>query len=273
MVRQAERKFVNDVNREIRKTNAHNQRVVRAHNDRVRSNQRRRLNELSRLNSQSTTRTTTRFVTYEASVQTLQRSFVQIEEASEQERWVADDDLFEMAEGEAANSAATLNALLDEPTLGTGEDLRLQETIIANELRDISPDLDDRWSGALFSLNPRNRDAARHFCTSSREILVKIIDLNAPDKTVLAGNPDVSVNEYGKVLRREKIRYILGRRGNQITELVDFVEDDINNVMDLFGDFNPATHGEAGRYDMLELSTIKNRVEGAIQFLHRIVSY
>jgi hypothetical protein len=52
---------------------------------------------------------------------------------------------------------------------------------------------------------------------------------------------------------------------------MDFVDADINNVMDLFGDFNPATHGEAGRYDLVQLAAIKSRVEGAIQFLHRIV--
>lgn len=52
---------------------------------------------------------------------------------------------------------------------------------------------------------------------------------------------------------------------------MDFVEDDINSIMDLFGELNPATHGKAERYDLVQLGAIKTRVEGAIQFLHRIV--
>src|SRR5687767_14499018 len=91
MVRQAQRKYVNDVNREIKRVNDHNKRVVdnhnrkvRAHDQRVRENQRRLINELNRLNSRPTT---TRYVTYETSVRTLQRSFVRVEQSSIEERW------------------------------------------------------------------------------------------------------------------------------------------------------------------------------------------
>lgn len=49
--------------------------------------------------------------------------------------------------------------------------------------------------------------------------------------------------------------------------------DDINNVMDLFSPLNTGAHGEAGIYNFAELQVIKQRVEGAIQFLHRIVSF
>lgn len=275
-MRKAQREAVNDINKQIKKINNANEREVSkynrkvsAHNARVRSNQRRRLTELNRLNSRSTT--TTRYVTYSTSVQALQRSFTRIEEVSEQGLWTADDDLFEMAEGEAANSAAVLNALLDEPTTDDPYS-RLSDTIITTELRDISPDLDDRWNGALFSLSPMNRDAARQFCTSAREILVGILDLKAPDKAVLAAKSDIQLLN-GQVPRREKIYYCLTLSGQQTPELVDFVADDINNVMDLFGTLNPATHGKAGLYDLAQLGAIKSRVEGAIRFLHRIVSY
>lgn len=275
--RKAGREIAKVLNKQIDKVNTANEREVkrhnrrvRAHNARVRSNQRRRLNEISRLNSRNTT--TARYVTYHTSMQTLQQSFAQIETASEEKRWTADDDLFEMAEGEAANSAAVLNALLDDPTADRGEDARLRDTIISSELQEISPELDHRWSGALFSLSPMNRDAARQFCTSAREILVNILDVKAPDMAVLAAKPDLKrIN--GQVPRREKIYYCLAQSGQQTPELVDFVADDINNVMDLFSTLNPATHGEAGLYDFSQLRAIKTRVEGAIQFLHRVVSY
>lgn len=42
--------------------------------------------------------------------------------------------------------------------------------------------------------------------------------------------------------------------------------------MDVFGEFNPATHGSAGKYDLARLGALKTRVEGAILFLHRLVA-
>lgn len=277
-IRKAQREFVKDVNKEIDKVNKDNQRNVdrynrgaSAHNARVRSNQRRRLNELNRLNARSAT--TTHYVTYHTSVQALQRSFIRIEEASAQERWTADDELFEMAEGEAANSAAVLNALLDETPSDDRDDLRLRQTILTSELIDIDPDFDARWQGALFALHPGNPDAARQFCTSCREIFIDTLELKAPDTAVLAAYPKAKRNDKGQVLRREKIKYCLGGGGEPTPELVDFAADDINNVMDLFHDLSSATHGKAGRYDLNQLGVIKTRVEGAIRFLHRIVSF
>jgi hypothetical protein len=275
---QKQRQAINDYNREVRRVNAHNKRVidnynreVRAHNQRVRANRQRLQRELARLGSRRTT--TTRYITYQTSVQTLQRSFVRVEESSERQTWSASDDLFEMAEGETANSVAVLNALLDEPTAETGDAARLNQTVITTELAEIHPDLDAGWRGALFALSPTNPDAARQFCTSAREIFVKILDLKAPNEAVLAANANIQLTQHGQIPRREKIHYCLAQSGQQDETLVDFVEDDINNVMDLFGVFNPATHGEAGKYDITQLQAIKTRVEGAIQFLHRIVSY
>lgn len=236
----------------------------------MRANRQRLQRELAKL---GTRRSTTRYVTYQSSVETLQRSFVRVEEASENQTWTASDELFEMAEGETANSVAVLNALLDEPTANAGDESRLRDTIITNELSDISPDLDARWRGALFALSPINPDAARQFCTSAREIFVNLLDLKAPDEAILAANANIQLTQNGRVPRREKINFCLSRSGQQSPELATFVEDDINNVMDLFGTFNPATHGEAGKYDFSQLSAIKTRVEGAIQFLYRIVGY
>lgn len=153
------------------------------------------------------------------------------------------------------------------------DDARLHETAITTELLDIDPDLDARWRGALFAFSPVNPDAARQFCTSAREVFARILDTNAPDQIVLAAEPNVKLTDDGRVQRREKIRYCLSRSGQESNELAAFVEEDVNEVMELFKLFNPATHGEAGAYDYVQLGRIETRVEGAIQFLHRIVSY
>ena len=259
------RQAINNYNRAVRNYN----REVRAHNARVRANRQRLLHEIRRLNARQTV--SVRYVTYRSSVQVLQRSFTRIEEAADRGTWAGGDALFDLAEGETANSIAVLNAL-EAPSGDVVDDAQVRQTAITTELREISPDLDARWRGALFALHPRNPDAARHFCTSAREILVRILDLKAPDTTVLATWPDVQLTEHKQVPRREKLRFCLAQAGHQDARLATFVEDDINNVMDLFGEFNPATHGEAGRYTLVQLGAIKTRVEGAIQFLHRIVS-
>lgn len=280
MVRQAQQKqrqAINNYNREVRRVNAHNKRVidnynrqVTAHNQRVRQNRRKLLTELNRLNSNSTT--TTRYVMYTTSTRSLQRSFTELEQASERDEYHAADDLFEMAEGEAANSVATLNTLLDHPTEEDTDLSCLQDTTITSELQEISSDLDDRWSGALFALAPKNKDAARQFCTSSREILIGILNIRAPKDDVLAFNPDIELMN-GQIPRREQINYCLAQSSQQSTELANFVDEDINNVMDLFKPLSTGTHGEAGVYSFAELQAIKPRVEGAIKFLHRIVNF
>jgi len=271
------KRAVDSYNREVRRVNSANKRAidsynreVRAHNARVRANRQKLARELSRLTSRRTV--TVRYAAYQTSVHTLHQSFVRLEAAVERGSPGINDDLFEMAEGEAANSVAALNALLDEPSAVTTGDAQLRETAITSELREISPDLDHRWMGALFALNPSNPDAARHFCTSAREILVTILDMKAPDHAVLAEKPNIELTDQKKVPRREKIRYCLSRSGRPVEDLTTFVDEDINNVMELFGAFNPATHGEAGRYDLAQLRALKTRVEHAIQFLHRVVT-
>lgn len=57
--------------------------------------------------------------------------------------------------------------------------------MIRDKLKLLFPDFNDRWNAALFSLNPQNPDATRHFRTSSREIFTDIFDNYAHDEEVL----------------------------------------------------------------------------------------
>lgn len=261
-IRQAQREFERDVKRAVDKAN-------RANASRVRANQRRLERELGKLKITSTV--TVRYRATYTSFQTVRQSFERLERASELGTWDSDDELFDLVESETANSAALLNAL-DEDEDAPDDDPGLRQTAIASQLSDISPDFNDRWRGAIYALSLNNPDAARHFCTSSREILVGILDLKAPDDVVRAANPNVALTEQGRVQRREKIRYCLKQSGQYTEEIEEFAEADINNVMDVFGEFNPATHGSAGKYDLARFGALKTRVEGAILFLHRVVT-
>jgi hypothetical protein len=254
-----------------RKANAHNKRVVEDYNRRARQHNARLAREVARLN----TSTSVRHTTYRQSVTTLRHSFGRLEVAADGEGWTGAEDLLDLSESETANSVASLNALLADPTTGPVEDehvAALRATVVTDELVAFGSDLDARWRGALFSLHPDNPDASRHFCTSARELLGSLLEAVAPDSEVLATNPDCPRTPQGSVSRRARVHHCLQRRGGYDPVLEDFVEADLDNVLSLFDEFNSGTHGEAGRFDLNGLAAIKMRVEGAIQFVARIAS-
>ncbi|MBX3059321.1 MAG: hypothetical protein KF770_22860, partial [Anaerolineae bacterium] len=135
-----------------------------------------------------------------------------------------------------------------------------------------SSELDDRWRGALFSLNPSNPDAARHFCTSAREIFTRILEISAPDMEVITQMSGCDLTDQGKPTRRSKLRYLLRRKGMTDKVLEDFVEQDLENIVQLFQVFNDGTHGSAGKFDSSKLASIKRRVEDGIMFLSKIAN-
>jgi hypothetical protein len=267
-LKRAEREYNRDVDKynaavrqQKRESDAYN-RTAMAPNARVRQDRKRLITELKRLERQAST---AQYVPVQASVRVLNEAYQRVDVASES--WSGSGvALADLAETETANSAAAANALL-----GDEADLRGEETVITDELRVISAELDKRWQGALFSLDSRNPDAARHFCTSSREILTRVIDLEAPDDVVLEALPDCETLDDGRPIRRAKIGYLLSKSGADHQSLRDFVETDVDDVMKLFGVFNDATHGDAGVLDLNALRALKQRVEGAIKFLSAIV--
>jgi hypothetical protein len=267
-LKRAEREFNRDVDKynaavrqEKREIEAYN-RKAKAHNARVRQDRQRLINELNRLQRQASA---TQYAPVQSSVLVLNQAYQRVDLASAS--WSGTSlALADMAETETANSAAAANALLGEEGDFHGEQSR-----ITDELRIISADLDKRWQGAVFSLDSRNPDAARHFCTSSREILTRVIDLEAPDDAVLAALPDCETLEDGRPIRRAKIGYLLSQSGADNASLCEFVETDVDDVLKLFRVFNDATHGDAGVLDLSALRALKQRVEGAIKFLSAIV--
>ena len=264
----AELRRVNEHNRRVA---AHNKRVVADHNRRVRANQERLRRELAKLRAAVNVHNTA----YRRSVLTLTESFSRLEREAESGDWAGSKELFDLSESETANSVGTLNSLLAEPSAdsATAEEVAaLRATSITEELSVFDPDLDARWRGALFALHPENPDASRHFCTSAREMLSSLLETVAPDAEVLAADPNCQLTPNGSVTRRSRVRHCLIRQGVHNIELESFVENDLDNVVTLFDEFNSGTHGQAGRFDLAALTAIKARVEGAIQFVARIAA-
>ncbi|MDF1804007.1 hypothetical protein [Thalassovita sp.] len=173
--------------------------------------------------------------------------------------------------GEAANTASVMNVLEGEAPENETDDAP-PTSAIGHILDAISQDVHDRWHGALFALSPQNPDAARHFCTSARELLTEILERFGPDDEVKSSLPNCELTPQGKPTRRAKIRFFLHRQGVSDETVTDFVEKDMDNVVQLFRVFNDGTHGSSGRFEHTQLLAIRARVEGAVSFLWGIIT-
>lgn len=294
-MRTAVNKYNSDLRREINKVNAHNRQVVARvnreidnynrqvarhnqqartaiakYNQAVRSHNSRVIADRQRLrNSASTIRVRTVSTSYASlgdSAATLHEQQQDLARAYGSSPTYT--HLLEMAERESANGVAVVEALLDD-SLGEAP---LADTGILDYLTGLSEDLCDRWKGAIFALNPINPDAARHFCTSAREIFTEILEVWAEDVEVEDNDPQCERTPQGKPTRRAKIRYLLNKKGMLNDKLEEFIETDITNIVQLFYVFNQATHGAAGKHDFAKLKAIRKRVEDGIMFLATIAA-
>lgn len=250
---------VNSYNREVKKAVNNYNAAVRKHNANVRHNKQIIERELRKLKSKSTTHTSYAFssIQMHQHYEVVNRVYAEgVTVTPEQDR------ILDLIEQEQANSLVTENYFEwdIEP-----EDT-IENTEISNKLALISTDLNDRWNGAIFALNPQNPDATRHFCTSTREIFSQFFEIKAPDKDVFLHNPNCEKTEKGNATRREKIRYMM-RNYNMDDSVVDFAEADIKNILELNQLLSGGTHGPAGKYPFNKLLQVKKRVEQGINFL------
>lgn len=257
------------VNRAINKYNSE----VRLYNSRLRTHQQKVQSEFRKL--QSNTRTIKYNLVYTSSV-TLNSHYQSLESReSDYIKLQNGSDFLDLSERENANSLNVTNILesTEENDFININPALLNDSKITDTLTIISPELQSRWRGALFALNPNNPDAARHFCTSVREVFVQILEITAPDDAVFSQNPSCELTENGKPIRREKIKYLLYNAGLIDDLALQFVNEDVENILKLFREFNDGTHGSAGRFSIDRLLAIKNRVEDGISYLYTIYNY
>lgn len=244
---------INDYNREVNQ-----------YNSKLRQNQSKIKSELRKLQKNSTIRVSN---TYKISVINVNQSYDRLTQ-----KYDFEDDsnryrnFLEKIEEENANNLEVANVILNNDEINN-EGYSLEENIVSNKLLNISEDLYNRWKGAIFSLNPKNPDATRHFCTSTREIFIQIIDTKAKDNDVLKVFPDCEKTNNGTVSRRSKIKYLLHKNGVNDIDIENFVHTDIENILSLLYELNGGTHGQAGKYSINQLKSIKKRVESGLNFL------
>lgn len=269
---------INKYNNAVRSYNSKRRQLVDNYNREVRkfnSDQAARRQKLkAAINSLNQTNLTSRYTTtyvLKRSTISLSQSYNALESYTNSRDFGDNTDiLIDYPERETNNSIILYNALSG---IQDGESLpveTLQRTVIEDALYIISDELGKRWEGALYSLNPNNPDAARHFCTSVREIFIKLLDHKAPDELVKQ-MPDCSYYN-GNPDRRSKIKYLLSLKSLTINSLTEFVDTDIDDLMNLFEILNSGTHGEAGKFNIQQLLKLKKRIEDAIIFITSITS-
>ncbi|MBR0090556.1 MAG: hypothetical protein IJP92_02540 [Lachnospiraceae bacterium] len=256
------KRAVNNYNRELKKAiNCYNT-VIRKHNANVRHNKQLIERELRKLRSTGITSTN-----YYFSSRQMQQCYEAVASIYHEGVSVTpvQSRILDLIEQEQANSLTTENYIEN----GFMPEETAEEIEIGNKLALVSEELNSRWNGALFALNPKNPDATRHFCTSTREIFNAFLDIKAPDHLVFSFNPDCQKTERGNATRREKIKYIM-RQHDMNDSVISFAESDIKNILDLNQLLSGGTHGTAGKYSFEHLLQVKKRVEQGIVFLCEI---
>ena len=268
-LQQKQRQAINNYNRAVNNYNHKLKTVVNNYNSAVRQynanvNRNRQIikNEIKRINSRTSIHSG-----YSISVKTLQEHYETVDKiyfegvsiTPEQNR------ILDLIDNEQANSLITKGVIED----GVIPEDDTENTDIGNKLALISSDLNDRWLGAVYALNPSNPDATRHFCTSTREIFTELLEIKAPDEAVFKYNSNCQKTDRGNATRREKIKYMM-RNINMDDSVVSYVEEDIKNIVELNQLLSGGTHGPAGKYSFKQLMQVKKRVEQGLVFLCEI---
>jgi len=265
------KKSVSDYNQAVRKHNTQIKKNITTYNQAVRkfnSDQRIRRQRLNQAiaSFNSTKNVPKASSIYTNSVERLERSYTDLD-VNNQTNQIDSNIFVDYPIQETQNSLELYNSLNEyyqENFDGTVENL--QDSYICEELSTISQDLGYRWRGALYSLNPINPDASRHFCTSVREIFTLILDIKAPDEIVFKTFPNCDLYNSSPT-RRTKIKYILTQRSIYSEELINFVDADVDEILSLFRTLNDGTHGDSGKFNTSQLNLLKRRTEDALAYI------
>jgi len=269
-------KQISNYNQEVKRVNSANKRVVDKYNNQVRKlngDQRRKKQkyEAALRQLQSTSKTTQ--IIYgttdlHSSTTILKNSYNSYKSETTFSNSTQNKLFDPWSEQEVTNSAELLNSLNGYYSSDISSDF-LKKSDIEVSLSALSSDLGSRWKGALFSLNHNNPDASRHFCSSIREILTAVINIKAPDESVLISYPNCELHN-SRPNRRSKIKYILQGGSFILNTMTNFVDEDVKDVIKLFEKLNSGTHGKAGKLNVQQLIQLKKRVEDTLRFVIKI---
>jgi predicted pPIWI-associating nuclease len=119
--------------------------------------------------------------------------------------------------------------------------------------------------GAREALHSTNADRVRHLITSYRELNMHVLHLLSPDRAVeeWSTSPDDFAN--GRPTRKARLKFIC-RNINQ-GAFDDFVDKDIEMMVQVFDFLNKGTHEITTNFTESQLRALKVKAESSVQFM------
>jgi hypothetical protein len=162
-----------------------------------------------------------------------------------------------------------LEAELEEETHQLEKDIQQETANILEELLGrLNVELIIPLHGARQSLASTNPDKVRHLATSLRELFTHVLHALSPDDKVKSWSNFPEHYQNGKPTRRARLLYIC--RSLNHDPFSDFLEKDIDAVLEFIKLFQRGTHEIIPTYTDFHLKMMLVRMESALRFLLEI---
>jgi hypothetical protein len=162
-----------------------------------------------------------------------------------------------------------LESELEEETHQLEKDIQQEtESILEKLLERLNVELIVPLNGARHSLESTNPDKVRHFATSLRELFTHVLHALSPDDQVKSWSNSPKHFDRGKPTRRARLLYIC--RSLNHDPFSDFLEKDIDAVLEFLKLFQRGTHEIIPTYTDFQLKMMLVRMESALRFLLEI---
>lgn len=142
------------------------------------------------------------------------------------------------------------------------------ESVIEELLGKLNVEFIRPLHGARQSLESTNPDKVRHFATSLRELFTHVLHTLSPDDQVKNWSNSPTHYDRGKPTRRARLLYIC--RSLNHGPFSDFLEKDIDAVLEFLKLFQRGTHEITPTYTDSQLKLMLVRMESALRFLLEI---
>lgn len=142
------------------------------------------------------------------------------------------------------------------------------ESTLEELLRNLNADLIVLLDGARQCLESKNPDKVRHFATSLRELFTHVLHILSPDNKVKNWSNSPEHYDKGKPTRRARLLYIC--RSLNYDPFSDFLDKDINTVLEFLNLFQRGTHEIIPIYTDFQLKIMLVRMESTLRFLLEI---
>lgn len=129
----------------------------------------------------------------------------------------------------------------------------------------LDPGLVNMIKGAREALHSTNADRVRHVITSYRELNTHVLHLLSPDRAVQAWSTSPDDFANGRPTRKARLRFIC--RNIKHGAFDDFVDKDIETMVQVFDFLNKGTHEITSNFTESQILALKVKAESTVQFM------